>query len=186
MKTTALFHGNVNYIQIRKAKTAGTSSGKTLAMLCSKPPAFRVFLWGLLPSILLVSCFKGDVQPLQVRTTTPVVQPVTGMSAMHAFLYRGVFAATPGISISGQAKISLDSGRHLLLLDSFSVSSGPDLKVYLAKEYPPANFINLGALQRNSGPQLYPIPAGVDFSAYRYVLIHCQQYNHLFGYATLQ
>ncbi|MBI2272672.1 MAG: DM13 domain-containing protein [Bacteroidetes bacterium] len=155
-------------------------------MLCSKPPAFRVFLWGLWPGILLVSCFKGDVQPLQVRTTTPVVQPVTGMSATPAFLYRGVFTATSGISISGQAKISLDSGRHLLLLDSFSVSSGPDLKVYLAKEYPPANFVNLGALQRNSGTQLYPIPAGVDFSAYRYVLIHCQQYNHLFGYATLQ
>jgi len=105
---------------------------------------------------------------------------------MPAFLYRGVFAPTSGINISGQAKISLDSGRHLLLLDSFSVSSGPDLKVYLAKEYPPANFINLGALQRNSGSQLYPIPAGIDFSAYRYVLIHCQQYNHLFGYATLQ
>lgn len=157
-----------------------------MAMLCSKPPAFRVFLWGLLPGILLTSCFKGDIQPLQVRTTTPVVQPITGMSVMPAFLYRGVFAPTSGINISGQAKISLDSGRHLLLLDSFSVSSGPDLKVYLAKEYPPANFINLGALQRNSGSQLYPIPAGIDFSAYRYVLIHCQQYNHLFGYATLQ
>lgn len=155
-------------------------------MLCAKSPAFRYLLWGLLPSILLVSCFKGDIQPLQVRTTIPVVQPVTGMTVMPAFLYRGVFTAAPGISISGQAKISLDSGRHLLLLDSFSVSSGPDLKVYLAKEYPPANYINLGALQRNSGTQLYPIPTGVDFAAYRYVLIHCQQYNHLFGYATLQ
>lgn len=152
----------------------------------SKPPALRLFLVAVLPGILLVSCFKGDVQPLQTRVSTPVMQPVTGMSAMPAFLYRGEFAATPGISIAGQAKISLDSGRHILLLDSFSVSSGPDLKVYLAKEYPPVNFINLGALQRNSGPQLYLIPAAVDFSAYSYVLIHCQQYNHLFGYAALK
>lgn len=155
-------------------------------MSSSKPPAFRVFLWGLLPSILLTSCFKGDIQPLQVRTTMPVVQPVTGMSVVPAFLYRGVFAPTSGINVSGQAKIALDSGRHLLLLDSFSVSSGPDLKVYLAQAYPPANYINLGALQRNSGTQLYPIPAGIDFSTYKYVLIHCQQYNHLFGHATLQ
>lgn len=154
-------------------------------MLSSKPPVFRVFLWGLLPGILLTSCFKGDIQPLQVRTTS-VVDPGTGMPAIAAFLYRGVFAATPGISIAGQAKIALDSGRHNLFLDSFSVSSGPDLKVYLAKEYPPVNYINLGALQRNNGTQLYPIPAGVDFTTYRYVLIHCQQYNHLFGYATLQ
>lgn len=152
----------------------------------SKPPAFCFLLWGVFASILLVSCFKGGVQPLQVRTSTPVVQPAPGMPAMSAFLYRGVFSATPGISITGQAKISLDSGRHILLLDSFAVSSGPDLKVYLAKEYPPVNFINLGALQRNSDHQLFPIPAAVDFSAYRYVLIHCQQYNHLFGYATLQ
>jgi hypothetical protein len=148
-----------------------------------KPTAFPLFLVSVLVSLLLVSCFKGDVQPLQVRAGTPVTQPVSGMSA---FLYRAVFAATPGISIAGQAKISFDSGRHILLLDSFSVSSGPDLKVYLAKEYPPANFINLGALQRNNGQQFYPIPAGVDFSAYKYVLIHCQQYNHLFGYAALQ
>lgn len=162
------------------------SSGKTQAMPYSKPPVFRFFLWGVLPCILLVSCFKGDVQPLQVTTITPVLQPVPGMTAMPAFLYRGVFAPTAGVNITGQAKISLDSGRHVLLLDSFSVSSGPDLKVYLSREYPPVNFINLGALQRNSGSQLYPIPAGVDFTAYSYVLIHCQQYNHLFGYAALK
>lgn len=152
----------------------------------SKPPALRLFLWGVLSCTLLVSCFKGDVQPLQGTTIAPVLQPVAGMSGMPAFLYRGVFAPTAGINITGQAKISLDSGRHILLLDSFSVSSGPDLKVYLSREYPPVNFINLGALQRNSGNQLYTIPTAVDFTAYKYVLIHCQQYNHLFGYATLQ
>ena len=99
--------------------------------------------------------------------------------------YRGVFQPTPGISISGIAKVYQKNNAYQLGLDSFSVSNGPDLKVYLSKEYPPVNFINLGSLQSTSGTQIYNIPGQPGFMEYKYVLIHCQQYSHLFGIATL-
>lgn len=100
--------------------------------------------------------------------------------------YRGAFQPTAGITIAGSAKVYLTNGQYQLALDSFRVSNGPDLKVYLGKEYPPANFINLGALQSISGQQLYIIPGQPDFSVYNYALIHCQQFNHLFGIAELK
>lgn len=153
-------------------------------MVFIKPPALYFLSLIIFLSIVLVSCFKGDVMPLQATTDNTATG--AGQHAKPDTLYRGVFSATSGITITGVAKIFKDSTNHVLQLDSFAVSAGPDLKVYLAKEYPPVNFINLGPLQRNSGSQLYKIPDGVNFSEYSYVLIHCQQYNHLFGYASLK
>jgi hypothetical protein len=68
-------------------------------------------------------------------------------------------------------------------LESFSISDGPDLKVYLSKSDSPTEFINLGDLIPST---VYPIPAEVDFSDYSFVLIHCQQYDHLYAIAALQ
>jgi len=153
-------------------------------MVFIKPSALQFLSLIIFSSVVLISCFKGDVMPLQATVSNTATG--SGQRAKSDTLYRGIFSATSGITIMGVAKIFRDSTDHVLQLDSFAVSAGPDLKVYLAKEYPPVNFINLGSLQYNSGSQLYKIPAGVNFSEYSYVLIHCQQYNHLFGYASLK
>ena len=83
-------------------------------------------------------------------------------------------------------KIYLKDGDYSLVLDSFSVNNGPDLHVYLSKEVQPLNFIDLGKLKSVSGTQVYNIPGIPDFTAFKYALIHCQQYDHLFGNANLQ
>lgn len=100
--------------------------------------------------------------------------------------YRGAFIPTSGISIGGFAKVYQQNNQYQLALDSFFVSNGPDLKVYLSKEYPPVNFINLGPLQSISGQKVYNIPGQPDFTVYKYALIHCQQFNHLFGIAEIK
>ena len=97
----------------------------------------------------------------------------------------GSFMPTSGISVQGNAKIISGGNAFAVLLDSFAVTAGPDLKVYLSKKDTPFEFINLGPLKANSGNQQYAVPAGVDFSIYKYALIHCQQYDHLFAIATL-
>lgn len=101
-------------------------------------------------------------------------------------LKRGVFNPTSGIQVMGIAKIIQASGVLQVQLDSFSVSSGPDLKVYLSQAATPGSHLNLGNLKSSSGTQYYNIPAGTMVSDYSYVLIHCQQYNHLFSYAKLR
>lgn len=98
---------------------------------------------------------------------------------------------TPGTFISygqaviGVAKIYKVDGKFSLALENFSTNNGPDLHVYLSKEINPVNFIDLGRLKSTSGNQVYDIAGMPDFNQYKYALIHCQQYNHLFGSAAL-
>ena len=96
--------------------------------------------------------------------------------------YSGTFQPTNGISVTGQAKIYFENGQYKVQLENFSVTGGPDLKVYLSKAATPTDFVNLGNL---TSQMVYPIPASVDVKSYSHVLIHCQQYNHLFAIATL-
>ncbi|MFH7010770.1 DM13 domain-containing protein [Flavobacterium sp. FlaQc-52] len=96
----------------------------------------------------------------------------------------GNFAPTSGHSVSGSAKIYSDGTHRNLALENFTVTNGPDLKVYLSKSSSPVNFVNLGSLG-NGTNQAFRIPDNVDLSVYPYVLIHCQQFNHLFAFAKL-
>jgi hypothetical protein len=124
----------------------------------------------------LISCNKEDGN-----------DPNAGLSNVsnNAVLkYAGTFSPTDKISASGNAKIFLDGTAYKLKLENLNIEKGPDLKVYLSKADTPKDFINLGSL--GAGSELtYDITSEVDFAQYKYVLIHCQQYNHLFAVATL-
>jgi hypothetical protein len=130
----------------------------------------------LLPLFLLLfSCEEqGELTKNGLRENT-----ITSGSVLR---YRGIFAPTSGITVAGEAKIFQNGNQFQLQLDGFSISDGPDLKVYLSKAATPSEFINLGNL---TSATVYGIPTQVDFSQYQFVLIHCQQYNHLFAVAQL-
>ncbi len=96
--------------------------------------------------------------------------------------YKGFFVPTSGITVSGEARIYQSGSQYQLQLDGFSISEGPDLKVYLSKSATPNGFVNLGNLTAGT---VYAIPSSVNISEYSHVLIHCQQYNHLFAAAAL-
>lgn len=98
--------------------------------------------------------------------------------------YTGSFVPTSGINATGIVKIYLDDGVHKLEIENADVSSGPDLKVYLSKSDTPTQYVNLGNFAGN-GNSVYPIPSETVMADYPYVLIHCQQYNHLYAVAKL-
>ena len=132
-------------------------------------------LFILLPILLLIlSC---QVEGELTRTVDDAV------IIPNAILkYHGIFEPTNGISVSGEAKIYQEGNQYKLKLDNFSVSSGPDLKVYLSKAATPTDFVNLGNLTSQT---VYQIPQSVNVSNYSHVLIHCQQYSHLYAVAEL-
>ena len=125
---------------------------------------------------ILISCKKGPENRLdeQVNDTTALVK------------FEGNFMNERWGQVSGQAKIYLKNGKYILALENFVTNNGPDLKVYLSKDKGPAEFIKLSDLKSTNGNQLYDIPAMPNFIEYKYVLIHCERYNHLFGSALLQ
>ncbi|CAM3484536.1 DM13 domain-containing protein [Flavobacterium longum] len=128
-------------------------------------------------AILMLSCeAEGDLTRREIGSL-----PI-GAGAER--LYSGTFSGTPGIEASGTAAIIRDGDDIKLSFEYFLISAGPDLKVYLSTSASPDTFINLGALG-NGMTQNYAVPPGVDFSLYNHVLIHCQQYNHLYAVAHL-
>ena len=134
----------------------------------------------LLTVLVFISCKKENE-----ASTTPGTDPIDTLA--QTTLYTGNFINGPWGTVKGRAKILRSfNGTLTLALDSVTISNGPDLHVYLSKEVQPINFIDLGLLRSISGNQLYTISGMPDFAQYKYALIHCQKYNHLFGSAELR
>lgn len=89
--------------------------------------------------------------------------------------------------------VELPGGGAEVQLSAFQVTNGPDLEVWLSAHPDPASssdvadsaWISLGQLKGNVGDQAYPIPAGTDLSAYKSVVIWCEQFGVLFSPAAL-
>jgi len=129
-----------------------------------------------LPLILLL--FSCEVEGDLTRDLIPV-----NVDKQNATVkLQGTFAPTSGISVNGKVNIFSKNNQFKLVLENFSISSGPDLKVYLSKSNTPSDFINLGNLNATT---VYTIPQNVEIKDYKFVLIHCQKYNHLFAVAEL-
>lgn len=125
--------------------------------------------------LLLVSCEREGILTKNGINDSTISNTAT-------LTYSGTFIPTSGISVTGAVKIYRENNLKKAVLENFSISNGPDLKIYLSKSGGPTDFVNLGSL---SSAGVYLIPQQVDVTQYKYVLIHCQQYNHLFAFAPL-
>lgn len=93
---------------------------------------------------------------------------------------------------SGTATIyQLEDSSHVLRLEGFEVTNGPDLHVLLVPASDPAGrddiegYIDLGSLKGNLGDQNYDIPSNVDPSQFGSVMIYCQPFHVIFATASL-
>ena len=96
---------------------------------------------------------------------------------------------------SGQAIIyTTPEGGHLLRLENLDVTNGPALHVVLSPHEDPTRsnevllegYADLGDLKGNRGNQNYTIPADVDLSVIKSVVIYCKPFAVVFSVATLR
>ena len=96
---------------------------------------------------------------------------------------------------SGTATIyRLPDGSHLLRLEDFEVTNGPDLRVLLAEPADPMSrdelqsggYTHLAKLKGNIGNQNYEIPADIDLDAQNSVIIYCMPFHVIFSVAPLE
>ena len=93
---------------------------------------------------------------------------------------------------SGTATIyRAPDGKHLLRLEDFRVTNGPDLRVLLVPASDPQGrddvqgYLELGKLKGNLGNQNYFLPDGEDATDYHSVVIFCYPFKVVFSVATL-
>ena len=122
--------------------------------------------------------------PPTTPATTPPPRPVAQATGMFVSLDHGT---------SGSAAVYVvEDGRRVLRIEDLDTSNGPDVYVYLSTN-PAAGpegqfddtYVNLGGLKGNIGDQNYEIPADVDVTQYRSVVIWCDRFNSAFGAADL-
>ncbi len=134
------------------------------------------FALGIFCSVLLLAaCSKASTETLNEMVIDGIVAK-----------FSGNFSGVGNQKVEGQAKIFMVNNKYQLKLENFRTDNGPDLKVYLSKASTPNEFISLGDIKSTNGNQVYDILAAPDFAVYRYVLIHCEAFNHLYGRAELK
>ena len=107
---------------------------------------------------------------------------------VYSGAFRGVDRAHQA---SGTAAVIENAqGARLLRFTGFTVTNGPDLRVYLtsgtaAAQITDAGTVKLGVLKGNKGDQNYPVPAGTDLDRLNTVAIWCEPFSILFGSAAL-
>ncbi len=137
-----------------------------------------IYFTGIVLLSLINGCTKSGsssdpIDEMIGNTGTPVT------SAM-------AFTSANGYTVTGNVRVYQKDGKLILALENFRSSNGPDLRVYLSKEIQPVNFNELGRLKSIQGNQLYDIPGNPDFNEYKFAVIHCQQFNRAFGFATIK
>jgi hypothetical protein len=135
-------------------------------------------------------------EPAPVTAGAPMVTSDPDTSAdTSAALSSGSFTVVDAIHKGeGRASIyEMPDGQRVLRFEDFKVTNGPDLFVYLSGHEAPRSAgelhdqgdFELGRLKGNVGNQNYDLPADLDLSRFRSVVIYCKQFSVVFSTAML-
>lgn len=127
------------------------------------------------------------------KTVNEALEDATSATVGPRLLSRGIFHSNAHETRGTASILARPDGSHLLRLEGFETSNGPDVQVYLVRAMDvqdnatveKAGFVNVGALKGNVGDQNYEIPVDVDVDAYRAVTIWCRRFGVNFGTAPL-
>jgi hypothetical protein len=87
--------------------------------------------------------------------------------------------------VEGTALVLEVDGDLILRFEDFKSEDGPGLYVYLSTDQGDDDFVDLGKLEGIEGNMNYEVQAGINVTKYNHVLIWCEPYSVLFGYAIL-
>jgi hypothetical protein len=122
--------------------------------------------------------------------------PVTTTSAAPTgpvALATGPFRSLDYTTSGSATLVRTPDGKLAVQFEGLDTTDGPDLHVYLsdkAADSPEAafdsGFTNLGKLKANRGNQVYEVPADIDLTTVRSVVIWCVRFSEGFGVAPLE
>jgi hypothetical protein len=127
-------------------------------------------------TLLISSCNKVDE-----TTLTEAIE----INAENVLKGSGTFQSSAHPT-SGTVQYILGKSNLYVQLKNFKSDNGPDLYVYLAKDKQAKDKIDLGKLKSTNGNFYYTAPVGTNIAAYNQVLIWCEDFSVLFGFAEVK
>jgi hypothetical protein len=145
-----------------------------------------------LGSPLFLSKAVSEAFPVMRAVTPSGTAPAGGEPlALSSGAFGEVDAVHKG---QGTATVYRAGGALVLRLDPFQVTNGPDLYVYLSGHPAPRNrqqlhegaALEVSRLKGNIGAQNYTLPADLDLSRYKSVVVYCRRFSVVFSTAELR
>lgn len=130
-----------------------------------------------------------EAMPDSTSSAASQAQPQAGLTGQ----FRDADSFHKGSGTATVYDLGADAG-HILRMEDFRVTNGPDLRVLLANASNPeghsdlddAGYVELGKLKGNVGSQNYDIPAEVSLADVQSVVIYCNPFRVVFSVATLE
>ena len=149
--------------------------------------------WWLLSPLFISETVNEDFPfSATAQEAMPAMAEPSGPTSVKSGDFRDADSFHKG---SGTATVYMvGEDQHVLRLEDFEVTNGPDLRVLLVNHPDPQNrddvqaggYIEVGSLKGNIGNQNYEIPAGTDIGAASSVVIYCRPFHVVFSVAPLQ
>ena len=89
---------------------------------------------------------------------------------------------------SGKVVVADVNGTLYLRFQNVNIAGAPDVYVYLSDrtDGQPGTFTNLGKLKATNGSFNYPIPANLDLTQAKSVVVYCRSFNVTVTFALLE
>jgi len=89
---------------------------------------------------------------------------------------------------SGTVLVADVNGTRYLRFENVDIAGAPDVYVYLSDrtDGQPGRFSNLGKLKATNGSFNYPIPANLDLTQAKAVVLYCRTFNVTITFALLE
>jgi hypothetical protein len=133
--------------------------------------------------------------PLVIRTRVVEENPfhLAASSSALLILGRGMFSDRDQVHRgSGEATVAQTvEGTTFLRFESFRVTNGPDLHVFLSRAQRPGTHdevydgVYVGKLKASEGAFSYELPPGTDFASLQSVVVYCVPFRTIFTSAPL-
>jgi hypothetical protein len=90
----------------------------------------------------------------------------------------------------GEVRVIQVGSRRFVRFESVAITNAPDIHIYLSKDtggrYVEANTVYLGPMKATHGSFNYEIPAAVDLSQYKSVVVWCRAFTTLITWADVR
>ncbi|MDD5083394.1 MAG: DM13 domain-containing protein [Candidatus Moranbacteria bacterium] len=124
---------------------------------------------------------KGAPASLDRSVTDTLPQDV----AEETISNRVAIIATPAHPGSGFVRIIRSGGKSFVRYEELQTINGPDIYVYLSKDFDAKEYVEIGRVRATEGNINYEIPENINPREYPYVLIWCKAFGVLFNSAKV-
>lgn len=148
-----------------------------------------------LGSPLFIRTYADEAVPQAAPAAAPAANPLAGTAAPSTQVSQRVLASgqlqyvDSAHNGKGEVRLIEVGTQRLLRFQEVAITNAPDVYIYLSREtggkWSDSSSLLIGPAKATNGSFNYDVPAGVDLTAFRSVVVWCRAFSVLITWADL-